>query len=239
MIFISIGGLNNDSSVIFVGEMSPNVSSDSVIYVGTTQAKREPNDVDNNGAVKEETNNNDDAELSQILNSFLTMNLNSPPIQSEFIQCNEYIVSKYISCFEINSNMIHFIAPFTDALDMPGSSTPNFADPLGYGHRFDRLYSMDYSFVPFGAAGFGNAIHGPFGYAPQPPANFGQYYTGFGAASFGPASFGAASFGAIRNNGNDLNDEPNSIYTTANEPSQLEETEQKYVLPSVKKENRD
>lgn len=77
-------GLHNDSSVIFVGEMSPDVSSSSVIYVGTTQAKAEPND--GGSAVKEEANNNDDdAGLSQILNSFLTMNLNS----SEYILCNE------------------------------------------------------------------------------------------------------------------------------------------------------
>lgn len=73
---------NDSSSVIFVGIMSPNVSSDSLIYVGTTQAKIEASIENANvGAVKNEADNNDDAELSQILNSFLSMNLNSTPVQ--------------------------------------------------------------------------------------------------------------------------------------------------------------
>lgn len=130
---------------------------------------------------------------------------------------------------------MNFIAPFTDAFNMPDSSTPNFTDPLGYGHRFDQLYSANNSFVPFGGAvGFGNGIHGPFGYTPQPSSNFGQYY-----AAFGAASFGAASFGPFRNNGYDFNDEPNLNYTSINEPAESEESDRKNVLPLPKEENRD
>lgn len=81
---------HNDSSVVFVGMMSPNVSSDSLIYVGTTQAKMEPGiENKNDGAVKAEANNNnnnDDAELLQILNPFLSMNLNPTPVQRKYIE---------------------------------------------------------------------------------------------------------------------------------------------------------
>lgn len=125
---------------------------------------------------------------------------------------------------------MYSIVPFAGASNMPYSSTPNFADPLDYGHRFDGLHSVNTSFVPYGAVGFSSAMHGPFGYTPQPSAHFGQY-------AFGAASYGADSFGTFRNNGYDLIDASNSNYTAIDEPSQIEE--QKYVLPSAKKENRD
>lgn len=104
MILLIGNGLHNDSSsVIFVGEMSPNVSSNSVIYVGTTQAKPEPNNDEGTDAVKEEANNNaDDAELSQILNSFISMNLNTTLNQSKHNEYNGNIESKYFSCNKIN-----------------------------------------------------------------------------------------------------------------------------------------
>lgn len=129
---------------------------------------------------------------------------------------------------------------------MPSSSTPNFADPLGYGHRIDQYYSANNNFVPFGGAvGFGNAMHGPFGYAHQPSGNFGQYASAFGSTAFGPtafdaaAAFGATSFGMYRNSGYNLNDEPHSNYTSINQSTQSEEIDQKNVLPSVDKKSRD
>lgn len=120
---------------------------------------------------------------------------------------------------------------------MQSSSTPSFADPLGYGHRFGQFDSANNNFLPFrGAFGFDNAMHGPFGYANQPSGNFGEYATALGSTAFAAASFDAASFGAFRNIGYNLTDESHSNYTSINEPEEIDE---KNVLSSMKKESRD
>ena len=88
--------LANDSSVIFVSSTSPNVSSDSVIFVGMTTAKIESEiEIEKASPMKTENNNNDDAELSEILDSFLAMNLNTTPVQRKCVAYLTFVSSNY------------------------------------------------------------------------------------------------------------------------------------------------
>lgn len=81
-----------------MGTLSPNVSSDSVIYIGTTLVKTEANvGTENAAAIKMEGGGNDDAELSQILDSFLSMNLNTTPIQREYIGMMHFFQDLYLN----------------------------------------------------------------------------------------------------------------------------------------------
>lgn len=95
---------------------------------------------------------------------------------------------------------------FIDAFDFPNSSTPNFADPLGY-NRFEQSYGGNGNFVPFvSAVGFGFESHGAFGRESFSGINnHGQYAAGFSRNNQFSHSYGNAAFSSYVHIGNNMN----------------------------------